>query len=281
MMPWLQEISYSRDACVAAVRDYYDFLTKMYLKPSAVIQPPEGGWPDITAERLLALDKTDEVVALLRHLPYIAYPRDGRDLAEGAPKCRFADWNDISTSIGRGRATAETCKFTTEGVEICDDVPAQVVGLTDCEGVHGPVFLLDTNLGIVHWYQCDGNVRFNPSRETVQDDVYDYWTEDISEKEAEWRGDSTAWAVADFFEILKDQFRKLNYVPISPRSVLDVHTHYGHGTHGLVSLLQKIYREHGWPDLERYDKAKCLEAVQTALEEHYPMMADRRDGLEE
>jgi hypothetical protein len=35
-------------------------------------------------------------------------------------------------------------------------------------------------------------------------------------------------------------------------------------------MLQGIYREHGWPNLDVYDKKECLKAVQKALEEHYP-----------
>jgi hypothetical protein len=38
----------------------------------------------------------------------------------------------------------------------------------------------------------------------------------------------------------------------------------------MISMLQEIYREHGWPDLDRYRKRECLEAVQEALEERYP-----------
>lgn len=38
-MPDLEDISYSRDETVAVANDYYDFLTKMYLKESDIIKP--------------------------------------------------------------------------------------------------------------------------------------------------------------------------------------------------------------------------------------------------
>jgi len=44
-MPELSDIAYSRDATIAAFRDYYQFLTKMYLKESDVIEPPEDAGP--------------------------------------------------------------------------------------------------------------------------------------------------------------------------------------------------------------------------------------------
>lgn len=72
------------------------------------------------------------------------------------------------------------------------------------------------------------------------------------------------------------RIRELHFIPTSSRSVVDVWTGLGVGTDGMVAMLQDIYREHGWPDLERYRKRECLEAVQTALEERYPDQAEIR-----
>src|SRR5437868_6411977 len=71
MMPPLSEISYSREACIAAVREYYAFLAKMYLNESDVIEPPEGGWPSIPTETFQGLAKSDELIPLLHNLPYL------------------------------------------------------------------------------------------------------------------------------------------------------------------------------------------------------------------
>ncbi len=268
-MPEISEISYSRDVCVAAVREYYRFLTRMYLKESAVTEPPPGGWPAITTERLRGLGKTDEVVSLLRHLSYIRFDNNYRNDAEGASECLFADWNTDCISIGQGRLEAKDLKWT-EG-DFADNVPPHVVSLTQ-GGLDGDLFLLDTELGIIYWSVCDDNARYHPSRVQGLDDPYDY----LPEGEAEWRGDSPAWAVADFFELLKDMFRKLHFIPISPRRVLDLCTDYGWDTAEKLAILQGIYREYHWPDLRRYDKRKCLRAVQAAMEERWPIKADGR-----
>jgi len=59
-MPWLSEVSYSREATVAAVNDYFEFLASMYIAKSAILRPPEGGWPEIAADGFReALGKTD------------------------------------------------------------------------------------------------------------------------------------------------------------------------------------------------------------------------------
>lgn len=42
-MPSLEDVTYSREECIAEIRNYYDFLTKMYLDGSDVVEPPDGG----------------------------------------------------------------------------------------------------------------------------------------------------------------------------------------------------------------------------------------------
>lgn len=37
----------------------------------------------------------------------------------------------------------------------------------------------------------------------------------------------------------------------------------------MMAMVQRIYREHGWPDLEAYRKEECLQAVHPALKERY------------
>lgn len=266
-MPELDEISYSRETCINAVRDYYHFLTNMYLPESEIIEPPEGGWPSITKDTLQDLGKTDEVVSLLRYLPYIRASSNGIPSAapHAAPFCCFADWQDIGRDMGAGKMDGESAKLGTEGADIFNQVPPHVVSLT-AGGRDNDVFLIDTELGIAIWVACPGEIKYNTTREQIQDDPYDY----ADEEEAEWRGDSAAWAIPDFFALLKDQFRDLNAVPTGPRSVVDVWTHLGPDTDGMVVELQKVYREHGWPDIERFNKQNCHEAIQRVLRERYP-----------
>jgi hypothetical protein len=41
---------YNQDECVAAIRDFYHFLVKMYMDPSHIFEQPPDGWPSITLE---------------------------------------------------------------------------------------------------------------------------------------------------------------------------------------------------------------------------------------
>jgi hypothetical protein len=110
-MPELDEVSYSREATIAVVREYYRFLTRMYLKESYVAEPPKGGWPEINRETIGVLGKTDEVISLLRHLPYIV--SDDRS-AQGAANCLFTNWCDVARQVSIGALSAGDVGVTTE-----------------------------------------------------------------------------------------------------------------------------------------------------------------------
>ncbi|KAI5920303.1 hypothetical protein F4810DRAFT_440493 [Camillea tinctor] len=266
-MPELDEVSYSRDACITAVRDYYEFLTKVYLKESQIIEPPEGGWPSIVnadPSVLESLGKTDEVISLLAHLPYLRHPGNWNDDAHGAAEGYFADWQGLFLHLATGRSTTENIRGYTEE-HLTEVVPPHVVGLSG-GGLDNPLILLDTKLGIIHWRECSDSQRSNPSREPILDHPLDY----APENEVDWRCDSPAWAIADFFELFKDQFRELNWIPVSPRMVLDSEMPRQQKEHGLIPMVVNIYRQHGWPDLARYQKDECIAAVRKALEERYP-----------
>jgi hypothetical protein len=267
-MPRLSEISYFHEAAVAAISDYFDFLAKMYLDESAILRPPAGGWPEITPDRLGDLGKTDEVVMLLRHIPYLRPGIDNwKSEAEAGPSgVRFYSWIEHIRSVARPDAhpneKIEDAKYMTEPIDYMEEglIPSHVVGLISTKQ---DLWLLDTQLGVVYWYTCPFWLSVRPTRERIQDDPFEYAPED----QADWRNEP-AWAIADFFELLKDQFRRLSSIPLSPTLVLDpegVEPRMG----GALSLAQEVYREHGWPDLDRYRKEECLRAVRERLLERY------------
>jgi len=129
-MPEIDDITYSREECITAILEYYEFLADFYLDESLLIKPPKGGWPSITAEMFKDMDKTSEVIALLRQLQYINY--EVHD-AQGVSKSCFADWRLIGTWLENRSDTGEGFKFTTEDPANCEQVPPHVIGLT-CGG---------------------------------------------------------------------------------------------------------------------------------------------------
>jgi hypothetical protein len=257
-MPHINDISYSRDECISTIRDYYAFLTKMYLDESDVLEPPEDGWPAINSANMEGFGKSDEVISLLRRLPYI----NSLDDAEGAGCCRFADWQ-----LEAQRLTNISDYY--EDMKICSEsdyeyIPPQVIGLT-FGGRDNPIILLDTSLGVVYWPECTEEIRGSPS---TPEQVFGA-ADGAPENEVEWREEGSAWAIADFFEILKNRFRELHYVPTSPKRVRDTYFIEHPSTVGRVERVQNIYREHGWPNLEQYHKQDCMREVKKLIDEHF------------
>jgi hypothetical protein len=268
-MPRLSEVSYSLEETVAAIRDYFEFLTRVYLDESLVLLPPEGGWPEITPERLQGLGKTDDVIQLLRHIPYI---QDGDWIYAGPCKIMFYNW----ARAVRGTNTSKDFENMRIGTEPYGDwdkglIPPHMVGLITVE-TYFERFLLDTKHGVIYWYDCPGGIHDSPTREPILDDLSgpDSSDEETPKEVPEWQT-SPAWSVRDFFELLKDCFRELRTIPLSRNEVYDLDTiRYDSETLEALSLVRDVFREHGWPDLDRYRKEDCLRAARRVMEEKFP-----------
>ena len=155
------QITYSRPATIAAITSYYDFLTTLYLPSSLIFHPPPTGWPCIVnadPDRLKSLGKSDEVLSLLAHLPYID-DRKYHD-AEAGPDYHFADWSALISRLtddrpGCFKTAGEDLRAITEGPEFAAFASPHAFGLT-CGGREEPVIIIDTQFGVVHWedYSC-------------------------------------------------------------------------------------------------------------------------------
>lgn len=282
-MPDLGDVEYSRDECVQAVRDYFQFLAQMYLDESDFVFPPEdddneGGWPSINDDSLAGVEKDETVLDLLKHLPYVRQRPTvgGSDTIKVAPFTTFTDWAEAATDLADGKDEAESLRLRTEGASLSDILPSHVVGITG-----GPrdsdVFLVDTDLGIILWYECPGEIvkasrRLPSSVRPISDDPYDY---EDDEEQAEWRGDSTAWSIPDFFKMLKGQFQKLEFVPLTKTMVWVTHPYFhAKDRDAVVPAVRDIYRKHHWPDLAQYDKAACQAEIKAYLAENFPNLED-------
>jgi hypothetical protein len=121
---------YSRDDTVAALLGFYRQILKLpYIDESDLITPPASGWNSIDEEALRAQGKTDSVIDLLRHLPYIHAPRrDGPIIA----------YDTVCTD------------YTVDSTHFLEDeypLPGHCVYLTEGEGREGYCLILDTERG--------------------------------------------------------------------------------------------------------------------------------------
>ncbi|KAH8170335.1 hypothetical protein LIA77_09116 [Sarocladium implicatum] len=307
---------YSQDAAIEAIRDYYAFLCTMYLDPARVVEPPPSGWPEITAERFQHMNKSDKVIELLRNLPYISTSEQDPDVAHGFSNCVFADW--AREARGPSNFPQQTPEQEGEswriGSEVYEyeDVPPYVIGLT-LGGARNETLLLDTEIGVIHWIECSDELKRwwklyldgrmephfasrsgqegeNEEGEDEQERDYkivkhvssDYFANDWEvEEEREWRSRGGTWEIADFFEILKAQFRSLDFVPVSDCKVVDTRTNWV-GFNDLRTEVRGIWRDFGWPEAAvaaaegegsnseaNFDKTACLAKIEHVVRQTF------------
>jgi hypothetical protein len=265
-MPELHEVSYSREATIAAFRDFYQFLTKMYLPENMVEEPPAGGWPTITNENVRLLGKNDEVAELMRHLPYIS------DHSLLAPHAEIAHWPALLTRHPKAKkpfdATAvDDVRILAEGLE-WENVPPSAFGIS----IGHDTFILDTRFGIVHCLETPIEVKDTASREAITDEFGDC----TPENEHGWRCCGAAWAIDDFFEVLKERYRELLYLPVHETRIEEWFDEYEEDDDDdddyrpVLSCIRQVYKDHDWPDLSAYTKKECLDSVDKLIEERFP-----------
>lgn len=126
--------TYNREQIVAAVTDFYQFLTTLpYVEPDDILYPPPEGWPQITENKFAFLNKTDEVIELLRHLPYLDSTRGEWIVFPWTNCCDYLK-EDVKAYI----------PYPPE-----DDYefPPWVINLTYSKGKYGKYLMLDTTDG--------------------------------------------------------------------------------------------------------------------------------------
>lgn len=125
--------SYSREEIIGALRDFYELLIKLpYISPDALVVPPKGGWSGVNAPELRDRRKTEEVIELLRHLPYLRAPSPGKR------------WMIGPDTIEIAYCDGELYDEITESIQ---PVPGHCIWLTDNESRDGTSLLFDTQTG--------------------------------------------------------------------------------------------------------------------------------------
>jgi hypothetical protein len=141
--------AYSRDATVATVTAFYEFLTRLPRLPvSQIRRAPAEGWPELSGAYLAPLGKSPAVLDLLRHLPYIA--NDGNGCAQIAPWTQVISYSERTVKwvfdTGKVKGLLEPVGAGT--------IPDHVAVLTE-GGRYGSWLLLDTKAGKYRRWQSN------------------------------------------------------------------------------------------------------------------------------
>ncbi|CAD0114932.1 unnamed protein product [Aureobasidium uvarum] len=216
------------------------------------------------------MGKNDEVFELMRHLPYI-----WEDCLL-APESRVANWPTLLERMSFDHIFEtegpEGIRIITEGLD-WPNIPSSAFSLT-CGGRNNCVFILDTKYGTVHTLNTPEFVHPSKPPLTARNGGSDPFEFCVPGNEQGWRS-NTSWSIPDFFDVLKNEYVAMRYLPYNDDRIEELYDNYGKDeipsdSEILYGLVKEIYEEHGWPDLSVYDKEKCWIAVDKLIKDRFP-----------
>ncbi|TGO70289.1 hypothetical protein BOTNAR_0002g00740 [Botryotinia narcissicola] len=251
-----QVLAYKPESIIAAIETYYKALSKLpYVEESDIFSPPTSGWPNITESNFAPLEKTNAVIDLLKHLPYLRNPdkEKGYAIAFGTfpidyTAAPFREPIDIQ----------EAKNFKPDLAWPEDAVKSWVIPLTMSEDNYwGNWWLLDTT---------DGTVTDWAHNNSTEADV-DYAPDDPRS----WRNTcGETKTLEDLLAEWRNKFESLHWVafadPTGREKVWnDEDIQRGEDTEHCEKL-QAIIRKHGWP--EDFKRQECKAALETWVEDY-------------
>lgn len=228
-----------RKAIAAELLSYYEFLTSMYLPKDALKRAPDEGWDIVNAERFGFLNKTDTVLDIYKHIPYIKHDAgDGYFIAKSTTCIDYTGEVFLKRKL-RTRLASEAGPEGPEGHggPLWDRLrqPEHIAILADCvQSRNGFYIALDTRDGTA--------ARLRPLDEQDSPAAYEY--------------DSLHELLRD----LKQKFINLELIPVDAHDIIS-HTGDGHPDPSYPTNIQELYRRHGWPS-KNFKKYACLRQVQ-------------------
>ncbi|KAF1942211.1 hypothetical protein EJ02DRAFT_376331 [Clathrospora elynae] len=231
--------TYDQQDIITGLTDFYQFLSTLpYIEPAAILTPPSTGWPNITRENFSGLRKNDEVINLLKHLPYIDL--SGHEYVI-APNTHPTDY--------RGERFQHN--VTEESIGIClplGDVefPEWVISLT-FGSRDGTYVMLDTTDGTVTEY----NIQDENEEPQYEEDDPRSWR-----NQCEGETKSLAALLDDW----KEKYYRLEWMGHDMNGWPTVMwADRGDDNYKEVKQMRKIIRKHGWPN--SFNREACKQAL--------------------
>jgi hypothetical protein len=269
----------TRDEIVTIITDFYMFLTTMYLPMSAVKIPPKDGWPNITSETTQHSNKSQFVIDLMKHLPYIEDDSQGESgfLRYIHYKCEVEDYSTYKAEnlteeyldaneyflVNWVERFEETKRTEAEERKEQDEEEEDSNYWSD-DGQPLPSDL-ENMLTLASGHESGGRtIVLDVLRGLIYEDMIAYSTADACEVER-------------YFSGLRTDFEELVMLP-TPGEFHDRFSSDGQG----VREYKRIYRECGWPG-EGYRKEEALvkikECRQREIEREDEEMERRRKKI--
>ncbi|KAI1129236.1 hypothetical protein F5Y10DRAFT_159376 [Nemania abortiva] len=178
----------TNEEIIAAVHEFYSAIIQQpYISPDALVVPPPGGWSGVNADELRERGKTEEVIELLRHLPYLRNPS------------RNEKWMLSPDTCAIPYCDGEVYRAQMDELQ---PTPAHCIWLTAHDSRDGTDLLLDTEAcSITEWSMLEKGLMI---------DYAEYEQMDIADR---WMCYPTM-PVVDFFKLWQARWDKLVWIPV-------------------------------------------------------------------
>ncbi|PVH92628.1 hypothetical protein DM02DRAFT_677382 [Periconia macrospinosa] len=294
---------------IALITAYYKLLVRMYLPSSALKFPPPTGWPDFTPEIITELLKTksEDVVYLMRFLPYINEEQkfDGLVEVEYHTRCidwsvllrHDDDWTDIKEYIAEREA--DRTRWMQDGDDEEEEEDDENEDEEEVnEGEDDEKENDDDGGDEDNGDQSDNESNASSSAWTYNDEdpmdyanflqlagghgsgAWDIWLDthgcSIHRDQVRAAGWQGIKAIEDYYEELERQLNDLEIVPVPALHSGDMGWLEMENAQDQVEIekYRRIYRECGWPT-EDYRKEEAMEKIKAMIQQEEAEEQDR------
>ncbi|KAI4706432.1 hypothetical protein J4E89_008848 [Alternaria sp. Ai002NY15] len=243
---------------ITLLTDHYEFCNRVFWDNSVVTKAPKNGWPSITQSTMANLNKTDAVIDLLRHMPYVDFVEPDKAYGKHVimKNTRIQDYHSDAM---QKRIRDGDLEYYVE--PIGDPLPPSCISFGNSNGRNGYNLVINTADGYVYWGDPSGQ-HDEPAPE-LNAVVQERYAGDENER---WRESFNVYRPREFFALCKQRFRELRWIGLQTDIVEAVPMYWelDDADDEFKSLVRKMKRA-GWPgggqgrDWDR-------EAFQAALE---------------
>ncbi|OBT76330.1 hypothetical protein VF21_03329 [Pseudogymnoascus sp. 05NY08] len=249
-------------AIVEPIASFYALLSTFpYLPASDILTPPAAGWPQADIVNFRKLGKTDLVVEVLKHLPYIRTDGNrgwrlgyddtkpityvkvpGTTTEEGTGGCKLAELED-----GVNHAVLWDSGLEPHGQKL----DAHVVPLTN-GWQYGAWLLLDTEAGTITDFSLLGGISSSIRCPQSDRDAGLVWKHFPSKP------------IKEFFKDWEEKYTSLEWIPIQDKNGRESGEIFSQKKVGAASEdlaeIQRIFIDYGWGSTD-FRKEECRKAL--------------------
>ncbi|KAK8061070.1 hypothetical protein PG997_015291 [Apiospora hydei] len=264
--------AYSHDETVAAITSYYKLVSKVHAitRNSTLLFPPPEGWPELgRAEVAAGLGFSDEVMRLLRHIPYFEDSEAVQILPDVQPHSYIEPQRiELYAELGKRSSAAG------EGEETPKPLPYLVsLGCNAPDREYGHDVWLDTKRGIVlvgsyHDVRPDIGVPEDGIFSSSDDDNNNEGDYEDLFTEYGQKGSGRSWRVGTFFAACERNLRELMWMPGMDEGDEGWMLDKGESPYAILDYEERmrIMRSKGWPG-DSWDPEAVADEVDRLLSE--------------